>query len=785
MSNICEKKFAPTLFAHVAVPIPALATEILTYRIPEQFHGSLVPGSCVIVPINLRKTLGIVIDIKANLEYEEKEKVKDILDIVEEKIVFPKSLLQLAQWTARYYMTTQGEVVRGLLPQSLRSPLRSVVKLKNLRGERKTKRKAGSQAKPQGQPLRGNIEHEGQAVALSAIEEEIVAFLRTKSRVTTKRLEQHFSPRPVRHALQRLVNHGLIEVTASSIHKRRQPASPPKAAKIEASLKSSTPQLLSAAQEQGYKQIAEAIRAATFRVFLLHGVTGSGKTEVYLHAAREVVNCGKTGLILVPEIALTHQLIEQVRARFGERVAVLHSAMVGSAREGEWRRIACGEVSLVVGVRSAVFAPLPHLGLLIVDEEHDPSYKQDEGPRYNARDLAIVRGQISSCPVVLGSATPSLESYFHARSHRYSLLELPDRVESRMLPTVEIVDLRQERKKENRAPLFSTVLREALVDNLQAGGQSLLFLNRRGYANYLQCQLCGKVLLCIRCSVSLTFHLRGRVLRCHYCGFSQPATDRCPACHEAALEGTGIGTEQVEEALRRFLPGVRVARLDRDSVSRRGALDRILSAWRTHELDVLIGTQMVAKGHDVPGVTLVGVLLADASLNFPDFRSAERTFQVLTQVAGRAGRGEQAGRVILQTYSPQHYAIRAAVRHDFARFATQELRYRQKLGYPPFMRLISIRVEGKVKEQVEATAGQLAERFLQAVATREGKLPMVLGPAPAPLERIQGRERWQILLKGEDRQLLHALVKQVIEEKPQRRPTGVRIIVDVDPYSML
>jgi primosomal protein N' (replication factor Y) len=488
----------------------------------------------------------------------------------------------------------------------------------------------------------------------------------------------------------------------------------------------------------------------------------------------------------VPEIALTHQFVERVREYFAQRVAVLHSAQTASERWNEWRRIAHGGAKIVVGVRSAVFAPIENLGLIIVDEEHDAAYKQEEGARYNARDLAIVRGQFSSCPVVLGSATPSLESYAHCQTHRYSLLELPKRIESRPLPLVDIVDLRQGRNSESENDrIFSSTLRQALVDNYQEGKQSVLFLNRRGYASYLQCRCCGEVLSCAQCSVSLTFHLKGRELRCHYCGFSRKAPNLCPHCREPALEGSGIGTEQVEEALARLLPDARVARLDRDSVRRKGFLGTVIKSWQAHETDVLIGTQMVTKGHDVPGVTLVGVLLADVALNLPDFRAAERTFQLLTQVAGRAGRGDQPGKVIIQTYSPQHYSVRCAAQHDFRRFATLELRYRKKLGYPPFSRIVNVRFEGKEGERVRGAAEQFVERLV-AQAPREGKPPTILGPAPAPIERIKGRERWQVLLKGEDRLLLHDIVRKAQEESVSRgRSPHVRIIVDVDPYNML
>jgi primosomal protein N' (replication factor Y) len=577
---------------------------------------------------------------------------------------------------------------------------------------------------------------------------------------------------------------GLIEIH-EHLPQRRNLLPSSVTAPVSISARENPDFVLSTSQEHAREQLAKALQASAFQVFLLHGVTGSGKTEVYLQAAQETLHCGRSVLILVPEIGLTHQLIEHTQQRFGKQVAVLHSALVNSQRLAEWWRVAHGEATVVIGVRSAVFAPLPRLGLIVVDEEHDTSYKQEEGVRYNARDLAIVRGKIAACPVILGSATPSLESYAHSHARRYTLLTLPERVESRPLPSVEIIDLRQEARAGNTDKIFSTALRTALLANYQAGKQSLLFLNRRGYANYLQCHLCGEVLSCSHCSVTLRLHLKDNALRCHYCGFSRPAPERCPHCHGDALAGHGFGTEQVEGALRSFLPNVRVGRLDRDSVSRREALGRVLSAWRAHELDVLIGTQMAAKGHDVPGVTLVGVLLADVSLNLPDFRAAERTFQLLTQVAGRAGRGQEPGQVIVQTYMPEHYSIRFAARHDFDRFAAYELRYRKRLGYPPFAKMVSIRIEGKGGEKVQAYAESVAH-YLLANVRGEGEPPVVLGPAPAPIERVKDRERWQVLVKGKDRRTLLTLVRKAQEALfAHRQERGVRVIIDVDPYSML
>jgi primosomal protein N' (replication factor Y) len=768
-----EKILSPS-FASVAVSLPIGSEGELTYHVPEAFRGRLRPGMRVLVPVGQRTTTGIVVKTRVLCDLPDRIKVKDILDIMDEGPIFSEDLLRLWEWSKNYYLTSPGEMLSTILPSGLKRESTQVVKLgKALRGD---ERPGGAEVH--------DTQHSLLLTSLTPAEQALLTVIAEKKRVTTKTLRRYAPTLSLGKVLRKLEALGAIELS-DHLPRQKNLSTPPFATSVSVANEGNTDFVLSAPQERAWKQIATILQSSVFQVFLLHGVTGSGKTAVYLKVAQEVVNRGRSVLMLVPEIGLTHQLIEQAQQRFGKQVAVLHSALMPSQRLAEWWRVARGEAVIVIGVRSAVFAPLPRLGLIVVDEEHDTSYKQEDGVRYNARDLAIMRGKIASCPVILGSATPSLESYAHSRTHRYTRLAIPERVESRPLPSVEIVDLRQEARAGNSDKIFSTALRDALLVNYHAGKQSLLFLNRRGYANYLQCLLCGEALSCPHCSVTLRWHLMERALRCHYCGLSQPAPESCPRCQGGTLTGHGFGTEQVEEALRRFLPKVRIGRLDRDSVSRREAVGRVLNAWRRHEIDVLIGTQMVAKGHDVPNVTLVGVLLADVSLNLPDFRAAERTFQLLTQVAGRAGRGQEPGRVIIQTYMPDHYSIRFATRHDFERFATHELRYRKRLGYPPFTKMVNIRIEGKEGEKVQACADRVA-RFLLANAQGESDPPVVLGPAPAPIERVQGRARWQVLLKGKERRTLHALVQKVQEALfPQRQVQGIRIIVDVDPYSML
>jgi len=519
--------------------------------------------------------------------------------------------------------------------------------------------------------------------------------------------------------------------------------------------------------------------------FLLHGITGSGKTEVFLAAAEATLAAGREVVLLVPEIALTHQLVERVRGRFGSEVAVLHSGLGPRERWSEWRRILSGQARVVVGARSAVFAPARRLGLVVVDEEHDAAYKQEEGLRYNARDLAVVRARLAGAVVVLASATPSAESYRAALDGRHRLLGLPERPTAHPLPAVDVVDLRGRTDDRKGPRLVSEELRRALEANLAAGGQTLVFLNRRGFAVYLQCAGCGAALDCPLCSVTLAWHRAAGALICHHCRHTRRPPAACPACGASALEAFGVGTEQIEAALRACYPLAVVDRLDRDAAQRLGAQRRILRDWRAGTTDILVGTQMVSKGHDVPGVTLVAVLLADLSLNVPDFRAAERTFQLLVQVAGRAGRGDTPGRVVVQTFRPEHPSVAAAAHHDYAGFMARELDRRRTLGYPPFARLVNLRLDGQDGAAVERAARELAGRMRRRAPELGLGEESVVGPAPPPLERVRGRWRWQILLRSGDVRALRTLAAAARSALPGATRAPVRLVIDVDPYSML
>jgi primosomal protein N' (replication factor Y) len=538
---------------------------------------------------------------------------------------------------------------------------------------------------------------------------------------------------------------------------------------------------LTPAQEACLAPIRAAIEAGRFESFLLHGVTGSGKTEVYLRAIEAAAARGRRALYLVPEIGLTPLLARSLRARFGDRLAILHSRLTAGERHDAWRRIRDGRAGIVLGPRSAVFAPLADLGIVVVDEEHDASYKQEEYPRYNGRDLALVRARQAGAAAVLGSATPSLESYHRARRGRARLVELPERIGAAGLPAVERVDMRREFEEVGRESILSRRLTAALRDRLARREQSLVLLNRRGFSTFVLCRACGETVECRRCSIALTLHLRDRRLVCHYCNATRRVPESCPACGSPHLHFGGTGTERLEEAIRNALPGARLLRVDRDTVRGRGSMEDALVRVERGEVDVLLGTQMIAKGHDFPNVTLVGVVGADALLGLPDFRAGERTFQLLSQVAGRSGRGAAAGEVVLQAYDPEHHAVRAAAAHDYAGFAARELAYRRAMQYPPFTALAAILVKDRVFDRARAGALQVATA-LRRLAPRPAQ---VLGPAPAPLERLRGEYRVQVLLKAPGRKERQAALAELLADLDRRRERLERLVIDVDPVSTL
>jgi primosomal protein N' (replication factor Y) (superfamily II helicase) len=530
-------------------------------------------------------------------------------------------------------------------------------------------------------------------------------------------------------------------------------------------------------QQKVLDEINGCIKNGKHEVFLLHGITGSGKTEIYLQAMESVLNMGKSGVMLVPEISLTPQTVERFVSRFGDKVAIFHSRMLQSARFSEWKRIKDGKAKIVVGPRSAVFSPFSDPGIFIVDEEHEPSYKQEDTPRYHAREVAIKRAQMAGVPVILGTATPALESYHKAVNGEYRLVELTGRIREKELPRVKVVDMRMDFDTRVGKTVISPVMAEALKKDIKKKQQALIFLNRRGFSTFVNCGKCGNVLKCEKCDSPMVFHKEKNAMICHYCNRRIAPPKICPFCQEDYLMYKGTGTQKVESELRLMLPEARIERMDSDTMSKRGAHERVLKRFKEHEIDIIVGTQMIAKGLDFPKVTQVGVISADANLNLPDFRSGERTFNLITQVAGRAGRGDLGGEVIVQTFTPEHYAIGFAAKHDYHGFYTKEIVTRRELGFPPFVNLVKITLRSRIEKNVEMSAEKLAERL-------EKKIPGVdiIGPAPSPMAKLRGYYRWNVLIKTQD---VDKLVKELRTAlKGFRKGSGVFMAVDVDPMSM-
>ncbi len=538
-------------------------------------------------------------------------------------------------------------------------------------------------------------------------------------------------------------------------------------------------------QQMILNRLEKDLEAAAFAPYLLYGITGSGKTEIYLKIIATALRNGKEAIVLVPEISLTPQLISRFEDRFPNQIAVLHSKLSKKERYQEWLKIRKKEVSIVVGARSAVFAPFENLGIIVVDEEHDSSFKQEERFRYHARDVALVRGQLERSVVILGSATPSLESYDNCKKQKLKSLTLSKRIDDRPLPAIEIIDLKKHPGRFGEEFIFSNRLLHALTETLNSHSQAILFLNRRGYAPFLLCEVCSFVMKCPNCSISLTVYIKTHKLLCHHCAFSRPVPDRCQQCQEQKMFPVGLGTEKVEEELKRYFPDAKIARLDRSSTQKGGTLLKILSDFGSGKTDILIGTQMVAKGHDFPNVTLVGVILIDISLNIPDFRAPERTFQLLTQVAGRAGRGKKEGSVIVQTYNPSHYSLQFAKDHDYEGFYTREMSFRKELNYPPFSRIVRFRSSDVRAEKAFEKLKRLRAISEKISATQKGLSVLeILGPAPAPLSRIKNKYRFHMLIKSPSHSLIKSFMDNLLKYEKElfQSPT---IKIDVDPLSLL
>jgi primosomal protein N' (replication factor Y) (superfamily II helicase) len=803
----------------VALPLPVRTT--FTYRVPEGFDEPAVTGARVVVPFRNRVMLGVVVGRGDTSDGAPLKNVANILDPI--PAMLPR-LVELGRWISNYYLSPIGETLRVMLPpsvevqferqwlisdaglarlQEVRSRIApneaesdelAVLQLLERRGGRVSdgdlRKMPGSAVAARRLALNNALVVQGAGRNRTARMQKIVAW---KDQAVPNQL------RPAEHRIHRVLAESAGHLPLMSLLKMADVSRTVvqrlvKEAKLVVSVQPMAAEEapfatdllppvnpLNAEQTEVLETIRGWLRARAFRPALLHGVTGSGKTEVYLRAVEATLALGRTAIILVPEIALTLWVSNMCRARFGSVVAVLHSGLSDRERAREWWRVRRQEVRVVVGTRSAVFAPLENIGLIVVDEEQESSYKQEEAPRYHGRDVALMRAKLEGAVALLGSATPSLESYQRAREGKYELLCLQSRVENRPMAAVQIADLREDFRHTHTTAPISQKLREAIARELAAGGQSIVLINRRGYSWFVLCRSCGATVLCENCSIALTFHKKRERLACHYCGFSRPVPRACPKCNSEHIYFVGAGAEQVEERLQALFPQARIARLDRDTVRNKRTFAQVLGAFGAGKIDILVGTQMVAKGHDFHGVTLVGVASADAQLGFADFRAAERTFQLLTQVAGRAGRGPLPGQVIVESYHPEHYAIQMAAEQDYVSFFEKELHFRRLMRYPPFASLATVLVRGAKLEKVIRWSRQL-ESFFEFHRVPEIK---ILGPAAAPLARLKGEYRFHFLVKSTRRATLNQLLNKCLVHCAEKEIPDRAILVDVDPVNLL
>lgn len=741
--------------ARVALPLPVDA--LFDYAIPDACVADAEPGRRVRVGIGRRSLVGVIVEL-AGAPDPRTRALRPLDRVLDPSPAIAPTLIGILREEAAEVLCPIGLALAAAIPPGSVSRPTSTFAL----------------------TARGR-----EALRSGAAREDVARLL--------ERLAKGPRSEPVlrragfaREAIRALANEGLLEAAAREPTRRTRKARGALASALPDD--GAIPPTLTSEQAAASAEIAARIDTREAQPFLLHGVTGSGKTEVYLRAIARALERGRQALVLVPEITLTHQIVGRLHARFGDRLAVLHSGLRPADRTAEWERLRRGATPIAVGARSALFAPLHDLGVIVVDEEHDGAYKNEEGFRYHARSLAARRARAAGCPLVLGSATPSLETRYAAERGAMRRLVLSHRIGGRPLPAVELVDLAKERAAlpRGRKLILSRALARALGDVIGEGSQALLFLNRRGFATQIHCFGCGRVERCPNCDIALVFHADTGRLRCHYCEHQAPPPERCPGCGSDESALLGVGTERVEEEVRSRFPEARIRRLDRDVAVRRGATEAVLRALRDREVDVVIGTQMLAKGHDFPGVRLVGVVNADIGLHLPDFRAAERTFQLLTQVAGRAGRGGQPGRVVVQTFVPEHYALRPVVEHDYETYYRDERAQRAALGYPPFGSLARAVVSAPELADAEAAASALAQAARAAAQplAAPGAPLEILGPSPAPLARLRGRHRLQLLVKGRARAAVRAVAVE-IARAAAGLPRAVRAQLDVDPYAML
>jgi primosomal protein N' (replication factor Y) (superfamily II helicase) len=823
-------------YADIVFPVPV--NQAYTYIIPTELIEEALLGVRVLAPFGTRKMTGFVVDLKQESDYPDLKKIEQILDPTP---LFTPAVLAMSKWVAEYYLCGWGEVLKAALPSGIHLFSEKIIRL--LHPDPRTlyaelSKKAPVQAEivrlliePQVLPMKkifDQVMSKNPYSSIKALRQQRAIRIELnlpKPKVSTKYIDwvmldesidlknvqdiieelresapaqaacmeaiREYEPEGIsRRDLMRMVKthysvvKALQEKSLVQIKQREiirdyyspEPLAPPQDIQLNKD------------QQKALSSIIHQLDRDSYGSFLLYGVTGSGKTQVYIEAIHHALKKGKSAIVMVPEISLTPQIVHRFRSHFGEQVAVFHSRMSPGERYDSWRQTWEGKHKIVIGPRSAIFAPLQNLGLIVVDEEHEHSYKQyDMTPRYNARDLAIVRANLSKAAIVLGSATPSVESYFNAMTQKYALLQMPRRIDDIPMPTIELVDMKREPKIIGRKEpiMLSRRLREKIDEKLAFGEQIILLQNRRGFAPILKCQDCDYKAECLYCKIMLTFHRTGHYLKCHYCGYTRKAPLNCPQCHGNQIYLQGVGTQRVEEELHHLFPGVKVIRMDQDTTRGRMAHDKLLNQFGRGEHQILLGTQMVAKGLDFPNVTLVGVISADTGLFFPDFRAGERTFQLLTQVAGRAGRKTKQGHVIIQSYSTDHYSLQFAKNHDYERFFNTEIHDRKQLSYPPFSRIINVLFKGPDEIKIEYAATKFRQYFPEIKGCK------ILGPAPAHLEKIQGNYRWQILFMTlKQRECGGEQIKESIRQalsafRKKHRSKNIQIIIDVDPISIL
>jgi primosomal protein N' (replication factor Y) len=822
------------LYAEVAIPLRVMQT--FTYRLPLALQRDARLGSRLLVPFGRKRLTAYIVallqEIDPALELNDAD-IKDAEELLDAEPLLTPEVLEITRWVADYYAAPWGEVLKAALPAGLNATVEQVLsittegrdelarlplhrtataKARALRliaqdGETSLRLLARDLGETRASTIARELERSGW-IKLTHRARSVLARAKRRKSVRLLPLEDHTEPtaaRALTAAQQRIVNaliaiggemafadlletadvsastiatlekRGIVEMLVRDV--RRDPLA-------EAVLPEREQLELTDAQNAALREIETPIQQTRYAALLLHGVTGSGKTEVYIRAMQTALRRGRSAMMLVPEIALTPVFSRRLRAYFGDQVAIFHSSLTTGERFDEWSRLKKGEARVVIGTRSAVFAPVSNLGIIIVDEEHETSYRQQESPYYNGRDVAVVRSSRASAVVVLGSATPSLESFHNAHTGKYTYLQLKTRIANRAMARAEIVDMREVFKAQGKQEVFSDQLLHAIKETHERGEQSIVLLNRRGYSSFVMCRSCGESVHCPNCDVTLTYHRSEMSIVCHYCNHRRAAPTQCPSCNGKYIYYVGEGTEQLEEILQKRFPSMRIARLDRDTTSRRKLFERAILEFSAGELDMLVGTQMLAKGHDFPNVTLVGVVSVDVGLAMPDFRSAERTFQLITQVAGRAGRGSLAGKVLIQTFHPNHYALKHACAQDYAGFYAEEIRYRKSMSYPPFVALASLLVHGEDFTRTQATAAEIKLALDEANAT-ENRACRILGPAPAPLARLRGEHRIQLLIKSRSRPRLRQVIDMALAEATTRGCDLRAINIEIDPVNLM